>query len=289
KAANKKAEWANFSATKPSAEYAKWMKLLGLVKQKYVAAPSKMLQMVNQFTRPSDTIKPADWDFNPNKIHLVGVRRHEAKPGERVFDDVFILLIQGMTFKFYGSTEPGATDNPKGAPFLAQGQHHFRFAWHKLSDHNRVYHALKPLNHGVLSVRSRDFMLTDADLATGLECNNSINIHWGGEGMGVIGAWSEGCQVMVGKGYLNHNEKPINCSSYAAPNYAKLGKVENGIYQTKGAYTMLGDLVAALSGAERDDNVLRYMLLYEADLALNPEIGAAKAAGILQQLQTLPA
>jgi hypothetical protein len=289
KAGNKKADWTRFSGTNPSTEYTKWMGLLGKVKQKYSAAPNKMLHLVNQFAQQSDTIKVANWDFNPSKIHLVGVRRNEAKlearPGERKFDDVFILLIQGLAFKFYGSTDPGATEHPKGAPFLAQGQHHYRFGWHKLSDQNRVYNALKPLSAGVLVVRSKDMALTEADLAGGLERNNSINIHWGGEGISTIGAWSEGCQVIVGKGYINHSDKTIECSKYAAPNYSTLGTIVGGVYQTKGAYTVLGDLVAAFSG---DDNTVRYMLLYEEDLALIPEIGVAKASEILNRLESIP-
>jgi peptidoglycan hydrolase-like protein with peptidoglycan-binding domain len=286
KAANKKADWTNFSSAKPSPEYTKWMGLLGKAKQKYTAAPNKMLQLVNQFSQPSDTIKPASWDFNSSKIHLVGVRRNETKlaasAGERRFDDGFVLLINGLAFKFYGSTVPGATEHPKGAPFLVQGQHLYRFGWHKLSDQNRVYHALKPLTTGVLVVRSKDMILNDADLAGGLERNNSINIHWGGEGVSTIGAWSEGCQVFVGKGYINHNGKTVDCSKYGAPNYSTLGTMVGGVYQTKGAYTVLGDLVAAFSG---DDNVVRYMLLYEQDLALAPDTGITKELEILRQFE----
>jgi peptidoglycan hydrolase-like protein with peptidoglycan-binding domain len=286
KAANKKADWASFSSAKPSPEYTKWMGLLGKVKQKYTTTPNKMLQLVNQFAQPSDTVKPASWDFNPSKIHLVGVRRNEtklaARAGERKFDDGFVLLINGLAFKFYGSTDPGATENPKGAPFLVQGQHLYRFGWHKLSDQNRVYHALKPLSTGVLVVRSKDMVLNEADLAGGLERNNSINIHWGGEGISTIGAWSEGCQVFVGKGYINHNGKVVECSQYAAPNYSTLGTSVNGIYQTKGAYTVLGDLVAAFSG---EDNVVRYMLLYEQDLALVQDVGITKELAILRQFE----
>ncbi|MCI0698173.1 peptidoglycan-binding protein [candidate division KSB1 bacterium] len=286
KAANKKADWASFSSAKPSPEYTKWMGLLGKVKQKYAAAPNKTLQLVNQFSQPSDTVKVANWDFNPSKIHLVGVRRNEtkvaARAGERKFDDGFVLLINGLAFKFYGSTDPGETSNPKGMPFLVQGQHLYRFGWHKLSDQNRVYNALKPLSSGVLVVRSKDMVLTDADLAGGLERNNSINIHWGGEGISTVGAWSEGCQVFVGKGYINHNGKVVDCSQYAAPNYSTLGTSVNGIYQTKGAYTVLGDLVAAFSG---EDNVMRYMLIYDEDLALTSDAGIAKELEILRQFE----
>jgi hypothetical protein len=293
RAKNQKAEWSGVNAANQSREYVKWMSLLRKVKENYAAAPNAMLGKVNEFTGPSDTVKISNWDFDPNRIHLIGVRRNEtaieAGAGERKFDDAFILLIRGLAFKFFGSTDPGASSNPKGAPFLTQGQHLYRFGWHKLSDLNRVFHALKPLSNGVLVVRSKDMVLNDADLAGGLERNISINIHWGGEGLRKVGRWSEGCQVIAGKGYINHNDAAVNCSDYAAPFYDQLGsKNEKGVYQTKGAYNVLIDLVTALSGADQDDNVVKYMLIYERDLALSPEIGAGKANEIVTQLQALP-
>jgi hypothetical protein len=130
--------------------------------------------------------------------------------------------------------------------------------------------------------------LTDADLARKLEPNITINVHWGGEGLFNVGSWSVGCQVIVGKGYINHNDTMINCSEYAATKYGELGaKNDKGVYQTKGAYNVLTDLVAALSGADKDDNIVRYMLIYERDLALNPEIGAGKANEIVTRFQEL--
>src|SRR5262245_50890381 len=294
RAKNQKAEWADVSAADPTREYAQWMSLLRIVKEKYVAAPNAMLRKLNEHTQPSDTVKVPNWDFDPTKIHLIGVRRNEtaieAGAGERKFDDVFVLLIRGLAFKFFGSTDPGASANPKGAPFLTQGQHLYRFGWHKLSDLNRVFHALKPLSSGVLVVRSKDMVLNDADLAGGLERNDSINVHWGGEGLLNVGRWSEGCQVIAGKGYINHNDAEVNCSEYAATKYDQLGvKNEKKVYQTKAAYNVMTDLVAALSGAGQDDNVVKYILIYERDLELSPEIGAGKANEILTRLQSLPA
>ncbi len=290
---NQKADWTRFSAASPSEESARWLALLGKVKEKYTVNPNSMQRKVNEFAQPSDTVKAPDWDFDPDKIHLIGIRRKEAivdaGPGERQFDDAFVLLIGGLAFKFFGSTDPGATENPKGLPFLTQGQHLYRFGWHNLSKLNRVYHALKPLSSGVLVVRTKDMALSDADLAGGLERNNSINVHWGGEGLRAVGKWSEGCQVITGKGYINHNDTAVNCSEYAATVYSDLGtKNAKGVYQTKGAYAVLGDLVAALSGADKNDNVVRYMLIYERDLALSPEIGLGKAGEIVARLQALP-
>jgi len=291
RAKNQKVEWDGVSAANPSREYAEWMSLLRKIKEKYVAAPNAMLRKLNEDTQPSDTIKVSNWDFDPNKIHLIGVRRNETQieAGVRKFDDAFVLLIRGLAFKFLGSTDPGATENPDGFPFLTQGQHLYRFGWHKIGDLNRVFHALKPLSCGVLVVRSKDIVLTDEDLARKLELNNTINVHWGGEGLFNVGNWSVGCQVIVGKGYIDHNDEVVNCSEYAATKYDQLGTKINGVYRTKGAYNVLTDLVAALSGADQDDNVVRYMLIYERDLALSPEIGAGKANEIVTRLQALPA
>src|SRR5262245_10368848 len=291
KAKDQKAEWIGVSAADPSREYAEWMSLLRKIKEKYVAAPNAMLQKVNEFTQPSDTVKVSNWDFDPNKIHLIGIRRNEDKieAGERKFDDAFVLLIRGLAFKFLGSTDPGETESLEGFPFLAQGQHLYRFGWHKIADLNRVFQALKPLSVGVLVVRTKDMVLTDADLAAGLKPNPTINVHWGGEGVWNVGAWSAGCQVVVGLGYINHDDAVVNCSEYAATKYGQLGtKNDNGVYQTKGAYNVLTDLVAALSDADKDDNVVRYMLIYERDLALSPEIGSGKADEIVTRLQSLP-
>jgi hypothetical protein len=289
-----KADWTRFSAASPSEEYAGWMSLLERVKEKYVTTPNLMLGKVNAFPKPSDTVKVENWAFEPDKIHLIGIRRNvtevEANPGDRKFDDAFVLLIRGVAFKFMGSTDPGLTENVDGLPFLTQGQHLYRFGWHKLSDMKRVYHALKPLSSGVLVVRSKDTVLNEADIARGLERNNTINVHWGGEGLRSIGNWSVGCQVIVGKGYINQRDADVNCSEFAAASYSDLGqKNAKGVYQTKGAYSVLEDLVAALSGAGEDDNVLRYMLIYEEDLALRPELGAGKAKEIVARIQSLPA
>ena len=145
------------------------------------------------------------------------------------------------------------------------------------------------MSGGVLVVRTKDMVLNDADLDGGLERNNTINVHWGGEGLRIVGRWSEGCQVIAGKGYINHNDADVNCSEYAAPFYDQLGsKNDKGVYQTKGAYNVMTHLVASLSGADKDDNVVRYMLIYERDLALSSEIGAGEANEIVTRLQALP-
>ena len=134
-------------ASDAAAEYADWLSLLEQLKAQYQASPNRMLQMVNAHAA-SDTRAVAQWDFSPKgSPQLVGVRRTEFS-GK--FDDVFVLLLKGLVFKFQGSTEPGASDNPRGTPFLVQGQHDYHFGWHK-----KTYLALRPMGKGVLVVRRR--------------------------------------------------------------------------------------------------------------------------------------
>ncbi len=244
-------------------EYTRWLSFLDKVKTHYAGAPSRMLQLVNAFGSPTDTRKVAQWDFAPlGNIHLVGIRRDEAS-GK--FDDIFVLLIKGLVFKFQGSTEPGASDNPLGPPFLVQGQHDYHFGWHK-----RQYLALRPQNRGVLVVRSKgDKRLDDADLNNGLEPNATINIHWGGKGKTFdVKSWSEGCQVINGSFYGNHNDQLVDCSAFAAINQTEVARDPA---KTRGAYNVLLDLVTALS-SDMPSATVKYTLLAERDLDLDPAI-----------------
>lgn len=276
------------------------MALLQAVHGHYRSHPSPTLEKVRGASRCS-TLPVEQWDLAPNRIHLIGIRhRRQAEPGARqVLDDVFVLLVRGVAFKFYGSTEPGAT-KPKNEPnyqypFLVQGQHLYRFGWHKLSGTDwkeKVFHALKPVDPGVWVLRSTNVIPEDADLQGNLDGpNTTINVHWSG-GVTQNATWSAGCQVITGQSYINHRNEPVNCSRFAAnatmseEAYDRLGRHIDGAYRTKGAYSVLEDLVVALSGAGQEDRVVRYMLLLEEDLTLLPEIGESAAGTILAQLKS---
>ena len=256
-------QWADTIAgwrkgTLGQTEYTEWLSLLGKVKEKYLASPTEMLRLVNAFPRQTDTRKVADWDFGPDAIHLVGVRRSEKT---NKFDDWFVLLIKGLVFKFQGSTDPGATSHPLGAPFLVQGQHDYIFGWHKSQQL-----AVRPTNRGVLIVRSKgDFRLDDADVSKGLEANSDIHIHWGGRGLTRdVNKWSEGCQVINGSAYLGPNKERVDCSSFVATTN---DEVASDPSKTRGAYNLLADLVLGL-GSDLPGNTVRYVLLGEQDLEL---------------------
>lgn len=268
-ATGKRPHWAatveQWRAGQIGGEYAQWLAFLERVKQHCLANPNRMLQKVNAYTGATDTRKVADWDFRAaGNIHLIGIRRREFQQRS---DDVLVLLIKGLVFKFQGSTEPGAaateTTDP---PFLVQGQHHYHFGWHR-----KTYLALRPLSlaTGVLVQRSKDFKLDEADLARPLEVNPTINVHWGGRGFNAVGDWSHGCQVISGSVYIDDQDQLRNCGAYAATASTEPTKVPG---KTRGAYNVLLDLVTAL-GSDLGTTV-KYMLLDEPDLALDADLKA---------------
>jgi len=253
------AQWQTDGSGVP--EYGAWLALLSDVKAKYMSAPTRALELVNSFSGANDTIKVSQWDFSSKQIHLIGIRRSELA-GK--FDDIFVLLIKGMVFKFQGSTEPGASSSDRGRPFLVQGQHNYHFGWHK-----RTYLALRPQGNGVLIVRSRNNdTLDEADLKNGLEANPTINIHWAGKGLlADVKTWSEGCQVINGSVYLNPSDTLVSCTAFAALNNENIAANPG---KTRGAYNVLFDVVTAL-GNDLTPTV-KYTLLNEADLDLAPDL-----------------
>lgn len=251
-------------------EYTQWLALLRAVKQKYLAAPSAVNTLVNDFKPPTDTLKVAHWDYDdPAQIHLIGISRQQVK---NLSDDIFVLLVKGMVFKFQGSTEPGSSEDGKQPPFLVPGQHIYRFGWHR-----STYLALRPHTVGVMVVRSPQL---DPPLEVRWSGNPpvtavDINVHWGGLGLkGQVNDWSHGCQVITGALYLDAANKLVNCSAFAA-----VGSKEplTNARKTRGAYNLLVDLVTAL-GSDLPGNIVKYTLLLESDLALAP--------GVQQSLQS---
>ncbi len=253
-------EWAKFTPSKSSPEFKKWIKLLSAAKKHFtkVRDTQPILKLVEQFDRPTDTIKVRDWIVDGKTIHLIGIRREQEAlltGVRRANDDLFILLINGMVFKFWGSTDPSPDMADRAdIPFLVESQHEYRFSWHKMSEANKVYQALRPAGPGVLVFRdaNRDRALTDTDIARGLDAkpNTTINIHWSGIGSA---NFSAGCQVLAGNGYMNHRGETIDCSAFAALNQRSLGKGK-----TRGAYNLFADLV--LSYAPEGVQTLRYLL-----------------------------
>lgn len=279
KANGLQAEWANHSPGSPTPDFSNWLNLLNQVKAK--GATNKALQLLDRYSGRTDTRQIAEWDFSPDKMHLVGIRRKEWMSSEkRDNDDIFVLLVNGLAFKFFGSTDPSQSlASRSDEPFIVKGQHIYRFGWHKMSDPKRVYRAFKPAGAGVLAFRDvdNDNALTEADIAQGLQANPSINIHWSGIG---TSNWSAGCQVISGKAYINHAGQVVDCCQWAAPSYGQLGR------QTRGAYNVLLDLITVYANDfSITGDKLHYTLIYEEDLDLEPAIGAMSAVMMLQQMR----
>ena len=267
-------EWAGFSKDNPTKEYTKWINLLNANKQKYLANLNDILMKVETYSKASDTRKVSEWDFSSDHVHLLGIRRKQDigdfADRKRANDDIFVLLINGMVFKFWGSTDPNANlalqDDIENEAFLVEGQHEYGFNWHKWGNAKKVYKALRPATKGVLVFRDfiDDDALKDEDIAKGLRGPvNDINIHWSG-----IGSFnfSAGCQVIAGQSYINHRDKPISCKQFAATSY---GGLSNGL--TKGAYNVCADLILALTPV--GTNTVLYTLGREENLDLDSSLG----------------
>jgi len=250
-----------------SPEFNQWIEVLNKLKAKYIIDPTPTLQAVSDYSGVSDTLAVKDWDFDPSEIHLIGIRRLEwLKTHTRSNDDLFVLLINGMVFKFFGSTDPNPSmASRRDTPFLVHGQHKYRFGWHKLGELNKkVYRALKPRSIGVLVCRDHnvDQSLTLEDLRHGLTPNNSINVHWSGTG---TSNWSAGCQVLCGRSYINNLNKLVDCTPFSAANYTELDN------KTRGAYSVAADLITIF--ARKGEEAAMYTLLYEEDLKGHFESG----------------
>lgn len=283
----KSAEWATFSSGNPSEEYKEWLNLLNKSKVYYQANPGSIMQAVNTLPNTYCTIKAPNWNFSPEEIHLVGIRRKQdvSASVQRLNDDLFVLLVNGMVFKFWGSTDPSRkmVSSNTNAPFLVEGQHKYRFGWHKISDEKKIYRALKPYYpQGVIVLRDQDgdHALSEKDLGgngkNNLEVSNSINIHWSGIG---TSNWSAGCQVIAGMNYINHRNELVDCSNFTSSGYSHLNSISK---KTKGAYNVLADLVVCFSKPGIDH--VYYTLGREESLNLNGHFGSKYASDALEKM-----
>lgn len=289
---NKVAEWGTITASNPTKQYTDWMNLLHQAKNHYIANPGPVLKHLNNLSKTYSTKKPLEWTFNTNDIHLIGVRRNQTESTmRRENDDLFFLLINGMVFTFWGSTDSSVNMAGRSdEAFLIEGQHEYRFGWHKISEEKKIYRALKPKNpNGVIILRdwNNDNALTNADLKVidslgnlkGMQVNNSINIHWSGVG---TSNFSAGCQVIAGKSYINHKNELQDCSKFASSSY---GGLTDSKKQTKGAYNVLTDLI--LCYAPPNVTTLYYTLGREDSLALSSNFGSHFASDVLKRLKSV--
>ena len=238
-----------WSGGEASPDYQRWMAWLPEAAQHFTASPGPLLQRLREADRRGDSLPPEDWTFEPADVHLVGIRRsaHLAPTeGSRPPDDLFILLVNGRTFYFTGSTD--ANPRPGREGYLLEAQHRYRLDWHNISAsrRDRIYKAARPAGEGVMvarDVHGHD-ALTEANRRDGFDPlpNPTFNIHWSGLG---ISNWSAGCQVISGAAYLNDGDELIDCTDFTARTATERGqrRSSGGPRLTMGAYTLLSDLV----------------------------------------------
>ena len=162
---DKKKKAEKWTRGKPSRDFNRWLQLIKSAKQHYLdpknahIIPETVNKAVAELNaqagmRPVDTFETKDWTADPQDVHLIGIRRNEDQGGKnRVNDDVFVLLVNGMVFKFWGSTDPKqGRKERKDEAFLVEGQHKFRFGWHNVSQAKKakLYQGLNPYQRGVL-------------------------------------------------------------------------------------------------------------------------------------------
>ncbi len=284
-------QWGQMNSGNPSQHYLDWMQLLQKAKTHYEANPGPVLKSVNGLQNTFSTRKVKDWAFDHDAIHLIGVRRKQTQSTlRRDNDDLFFLLINGMVFTFWGSTDSSVNMAQRDhEAFLVEGQHEYRFGWHKISVEKKIYRALKPeKSSGVLMIRDwdNDNAFTDNDVHVSLSgnrktinVNNSINIHWTGIGRS---NFSAGCQVIAGKSYINHNNELQDCSKFASTSYSGLTDSKK---KTKGAYNVFTDLM--LCYAKPNTMGILYTLGREESLDLDGNFGANYAVDALNRLRSV--
>ena len=248
-----------------SDEHSKWIDILKKRKTHFLNNPNVVFNCREHFSGSTDTRKIADWDVAANSVHLIGIRRNQKKSYyvNSTDTDLFVLLINGMVFKFFGSTvpNPGLVESST-FPFLLEGQHLYRLGWHKRSSASFVYEAWRPATRGILVFRRaksappKDIIHDEQSMKRGLQLNDTINIHWSGRGSY---NFSAGCQVIGGSSYVNNKGEIIDDGKYATVNKRDLDK-----HHTKAAYNMLLDLFTCY--APNETRTLAYSLIREETL-----------------------
>lgn len=253
-----------------------WFRLLTKLHEKQKAKPSRIQQLIDAFPEPSDTRKINDWNLDPGEVHLIGIRRNASLRAEvRENDDLFVLLLKGWVFKFWGTTDPNPCfARSDGEPYMVEGQHAYQISWFKISDPERVHQALQPASRGILVFRSknRDYALDESDQIEGP--NLSIPFQWTGSGKS---NWSGGASAIAGGSYINPENKVVDCHDFAAVSPRRL---EEG--KTRAAFNVLMDL---LTLCMEEHQLVHYSLILESDLELDPEnFSPDYAATLLQRL-----
>ena len=275
-------------------DYRRWMHWLRSAAGHYRSKPSPLMQQLMAAERRGDSLTPEEWTYDPGDTHLVGIRRGSGEQMEvrgRAPDDLFVLLVGGKSFYFWGSTDANPSSGREG--YLVEGQHRYRLNWHNIgtSRRERIYKAARPAGAGVMVVRDvhGHNALTAENRRDGFDPdpNPTFNIHWSGLGRS---NWSAGCQVISGKNYFNDAGQMINCAEYAARNDAERGqrRAASGPRLTMGAYTVLSDLILCYTRQQElaEKPTFLYSLYQEETFDAIPGIDRTEIETRVRELRT---
>ena len=196
--------------------YSQWMERLKTLKVRLQEQPGLEHTMVMEFDTPSDTRKVDEWDFDTGEAHLIAIRKLPLIP--RVFDArkddaLFVLLVDGKTYVFYGftghfdATDQASPRDRTKTGFIAEGQHKFKI------DNTGSERLLIPYQEGVLLFQDRDKNreLSARDLKSGLypEPIETANIQW--HPLGKTNTLT-GVQFISENSYLDPNDEIVSSS-----------------------------------------------------------------------------
>ncbi|MBB4077731.1 hypothetical protein GGR28_000332 [Lewinella aquimaris] len=290
----KRSRWSDGQATP---DYEHWFSYLNDCAAYYRDHPTSVMQHLLRADRRGDSLVPEDWQFDPAEPHLIAFRSGASfrlpDKADRSVDDLFVLLINGKSFYFWGSVD--ADPSPKKEGYLVEGQHRYRFDWHNISGRRRtrIYKAGRPAGEGVMVIRDvhGHNAPTPENRRDGFDRkpNPTFNIHWSGLG---ISNWSAGCQVISGRSYLNDLDELIDCTPFTARRDQDRGgrRVAGGPRLTMGAYTLLSDLLLTYTRPQEPGikPIFRYTLLPEETCSRVPGKSCEFLRSQLDRLRAVP-
>lgn len=307
KEAKMKADWGKDPKGDAAENGKVWRKRFTATAKHLTDNPGPVQKARKKFKSSTDSLLPKDWKFPKDQPLLFGIRRladvdnhvsvrrwnnklkKMVTQRRRPMDDLFVLLVNGNSFVFYGSTDPSVHMSRAWEPYLIAGQHLYHYSWHKVSKQYKTYRAFRPAKHGVVVIRDKykadALSVKNINKGPDSQANSTINIHWSGLG---DNNFSAGCQVIAGSSYLNDTGKMQNCKKFAAVGYNDLGRPpKQGKRKTKGAYNLLTDLIMVY-GRNTSWSLcppLRYTLFSASDLEAAGAVTKAELKAIRKKFK----
>lgn len=187
--------------------YIEWLEKLRALKTNLQGSPDPEFVRVASAGGASDTRPPAQWQFSPADLHLIGVRIN-VDQGQRVFDArnfkaFYVLLVDGKAFEFLGGT--GYFTHDGKLAFLAKGQHGLKLGAPR-SDRKLV-----PMGNGLRLIRDADnnSVLSPEDISKGFISSpvTDVAISWA---TGSNAITKSGQQLIFNQHYINPSNRIVS-------------------------------------------------------------------------------